>query len=353
MKKAIIILLAALCICAMLAGCASPTEADTAPQTETPASTAQTTETPKTDGEPAAETPAEEAPAEEAPTEEAPAETYTFIDGRGIEVTAPKNPQRVICTYGSYCPLWYECGGTLVYRKDIYSSYTLSPELEAVPVLADGGDISAEIVLEAEPDLVIMNTSSSDLEMAELLEAAGVPCLLYNYSTFEEYLDLVKIFTELTERPDLYEEYATNIKARVDAVRETIGDHSVEAVLIMPSASSPSFTSATSMCGSMLRDLNVVLLSYPDGDYTQDKYEFSMEKLLELDPQYILTAGGGEDQEAAAQRVLDWPGFTELTAYKEGRYRHLDVSMYMYKPNGRYAEAYEQLAAFLYPDLFD
>ena len=32
--------------------------------------------------------------------------------------------------------------------------------------------------------------------------------------------------------------------------------------------------------------------------------------------------------------------------------RDRDVSMYMYKPNGRYADAYEQLAAFLYPELF-
>ena len=48
-------------------------------------------------------------------------------------------------------------------------------------------------VLEAEPDLVIMNNSKSDLEMAELLEAAGVPCLVYGYKTFEQYLDLVKI----------------------------------------------------------------------------------------------------------------------------------------------------------------
>ena len=74
--------------------------------------------------------------------------------------------------------------------------------------------------------------------------------------------------------------------------------------------------------------------------------------VLELAPQYILTAGGGDDQQAAARRVLELPGFTDLTAYKEGRYRHLDVSMYMYKPNGRYADAYEQLAAFLYPELF-
>ncbi len=334
MKKALRLLLALLSVCLILTSCSNNEEKQNA--SDGSSSTEQSSETSDQSSD----------------QEDEVSDTYTFIDARGEEVTVPKNPQRVICTYGSYCPLWYECGGTLIYRKDIYSSYTLSPELEAVPIIADGGDISAEVILEAEPDLVIMNNSSSDLEMAELLESAGVPCIIYNYSTFEEYLDLVEIFTEITERPDLYETYAVDIKARVDAVREKIAGHSVEAVLIMPSASSPSFTSATSMCGSMLRDLNVVLLSYPNGDYTQEKYEFSMEKLLELDPQYILTAGGGEDQEAAAQRVLDWPGFTELTAYKEGRYRHLDVSMYMYKPNSRYAEAYEQLAAFLYPDLF-
>ena len=312
--------------------------------------------------EPVPDTPA--APEETAPVDSPAAETavpdkeevsdtYTFTDGRGKEVTVKRNPERVVCTYGSYCPLWYDCGGKLVYRIHIYDSYSPLPqELVDVPVLAEGETISAEVVLAAEPDLVIMNNSKSDLEMAELLEAAGIPCLVYGYKTFEEYLDLVKIFTELTERPDLYEVNATDVKARVDAVREKIGDHSCEGVLIMPSTGGPSFTSASTMCGSMLVDLNMKLLSYPDGDTTQEKYEFSMEKLLELDPQFILTAGGGEDQEAAAQRVLELPGFTELTAYKEGRYRHLDVSMYMYKPNARFADAYEQLAAFLYPDLF-
>lgn len=335
MKKALSLLLAVLCVCAILAGCAKNETPATTPAAESSAP-AETTENTEASSETEAE----------APT------TYTFTDARGKEVTVPVKPERVICTYGSYCPMWYENGGTLIYRKDIYSSYTLSPELEAVPIIADGGDISAEVILEAEPDLVILNKSKSDIEMAELLESSGVPCMVCSYTTFEEYLDLVKVFTDITQRPDLYEKNGTEIKARVDAVRETIGDRSVEGVLIMPSATSPSFTSATSMCGSMLRDLNMKLLSYPDGDYTKDKYEFSMEKLLELDPQYVLTAGGGEDQEAAAQRVLDWPGFTDLTAYKEGRYRHLDVSMYMYKPNSRFAEAYEQLAAFLYPDLF-
>ena len=288
-----------------------------------------------------------------AETTEAPVTEVTFVDGRGKEVTVKTNPQRVVCAYGSYCPLWYECGGTLVYRLDIYDSYHPLPEgLEEVPVLADGNGISAEIILAAEPDLVILNNAKSDIEMAELLEAAGVPCIVYGYKTFEEYEQLVKIFTDITQRPDLYEKYAVGQEERINAVRETIGDNSVEAVLIMPSTSGPVFTSASSMCGSMLMDLNAKLMYYPDGDITKEKYEFSMEKLLEMDPQFILTAGGGEDQEAAAQRVLDLPGFTELTAYKEGRYRHLDVSMYMYKPNGRYAEAYEQLAAFLYPDLF-
>ena len=307
---------------------------------------------------PQATTPTEQVPTEqvtqaaaETATEAAQPETVTFVDGRDKEITVAKNPQRVVCTYGSYCPLWYECGGTLVYRRDVYSSYTLSQELEAVPVLADGGDISAEIILAAEPDLVIMNNTKADVEMAELLEAAGVPCLLYNYNTVEQYVDLVKIFTDITDRPDLYKTCAVDVKARVDAVREKVAGHSVEAVLIMPTTT-PSFTSATTMCGSMLRDLNVKLLSYPDGDITKEKYEFSMEKLLEIDPQFILCAGGGADQEAAVERTLSWPGFTDLTAYKEGRYRHLDVSIYMYKPNSRYAEAYEQLAAFLYPDLF-
>ena len=38
------------------------------------------------------------------PTPEPVSETYTFTDGRSKEVTVDRNPQRVVCTYGSYCP---------------------------------------------------------------------------------------------------------------------------------------------------------------------------------------------------------------------------------------------------------
>ena len=279
--------------------------------------------------------------------------TFAFTDARGKDVTVNREPKRAICLYGSYMDLWYQCGGTLIGRIGTYTTHEIMPEVEAVPVIAEtSSEASLEVIIDQEPDLVILYNSKDDIEKAELLESQNIPCIAVNYQTFDEYLDLVKIFTEINNRPDLYEEHATKNKERVDAVIEKVQGHSAEVVLIMPSATSgPNFTSMTTMCGHILQDLNAVNVVYPDGDYSQKAPDFSMEKLIELDPQYILTYGGGDDQEAAKQRVLDLPGWGELTAVK-GRYKHLDISLYMFKPNIRYAEAYEKLAGFLYPELF-
>ena len=82
-----------------------------------------------------------------------------------------------------------------------------------------------------------------------------------------------------------------------------------------------------------------------------DNYIMSMEAIIEMDPQYIISFGGGDAAKAAEILGSD-PLWGELTAVKEGRYHHMPTELYMNKPNHRYGEAYANLAKLIYPEVF-
>lgn len=109
------------------------------------------------------------------------------------------------------------------------------------------------------------------------------------------------------------------------------------------------------MVGEMLEDLNTTNISGTIGD-SADAKVFSMEKILTEDPDFIFVQTMGSDEEKIAERlksdVESNPAWASLTAVKNDRYIVLPKDLYLYKPNDRYAEAYEGLAKILYPEIF-
>ena len=104
----------------------------------------------------------------------------------------------------------------------------------------------------------------------------------------------------------------------------------------------------------MLKDLNTVNIS--DNSGTADTKTFSMEKIIQEDPDFIFVQTMGTDlgkiEERLKNDALSNPAWASLTAVKEDRYIVLPKDLYIYKPNQRYAEAYEGLAKILYPEVF-
>ena len=78
-----------------------------------------------------------------------------------------------------------------------------------------------------------------------------------------------------------------------------------------------------------------------------------LEEILLQDPDHIfLTTMGSE--EAAKAYIGDLflqDGWNRLTAVQNGQYTFLPKELFHFKPNARWAEAYEILAQTLYPEL--
>ena len=284
-------------------------------------------------------------------------DTVSFIDGRGQEVTINKNPQRAVVLYNSFLEVWMDNGGSVVGKLEPSVGQEEIAGVEDAEIVGKLGAISVEKVISVEPDLIIVNsTQKSQLELIPSFEGVGIPVIAIDYVGLDDYLTITRLFTALNEREDLFKSNALDIVEEIDNILSVIPEEKEHKVLlIMASAKSVTARDSTSYVGLMLEDLNTINIADESGGALSSQ-NFSMEKILEEDPDFIFVQTTGSDLDATIDRLKEDteanPAWASLSAVKNDRYIILPKDIYMLKANLRYAEAYENLATILYPELF-
>ena len=157
-------------------------------------------------------------------------------------------------------------------------------------------------------------------------------------------------------REDIYINHVEKIQNKVDEIiSKAPTDNNYKAVIMFATAKSITVRDSNTMVGEMLKDLNVINISDSTTAGTDTK-TFSIEKILQEDPDFVFVQTMGSDLEKITERLkseaLDNPAWASLTAVKEDRYIVLPKDLYLYKPNDRYPEAYDGLAKMIYPETF-
>ena len=276
----------------------------------------------------------------------------TFTDDLGREVTV-SSPKRVAILLGSYADVWSLAGGKdtiAAAADDAWRDFDLELD-SSVANLGSLLEPSMETLISAEPDFVIASSNTkADLELQAPLEELGIPVAYFGVNTFDEYLHMLDICTQITGQRDNYQTYGLDVQAQVDAARAE-ADGSAPTVLFLRAGSNgvKVKNSKDTVLGTMLADLGAVNIADSDTALLED---LSLEQIMADDPQYIFAVYQGSDQEAA-QKVMEQtltasPAWNSLTAVQEGRYYVMDKTLYHLKPNDRWGEAYQQLADILY-----
>ena len=277
----------------------------------------------------------------------------TFTDALGQEFSIDP-PERVAVMIGSFADVWVLAGGeeTMVATaNDAWESYGL--ELgEATTNIGSPMKPNAELVLGAEPDLVIASSlSPSNLELRETFRSAGIPAAYFDVSSFQDYLDLLDLFTQLTGHPENYETYGAAVKAQVDGAvqRRAVYDWLPDVLTIQVSGSSIKVkNSEDNVLGPMLAELGCRNIADRDDSLLED---LSLEAILQADPDFIFAVYHGTDEAAAQanleESLLSNPAWASLRAMQEGNFHILERRMYSLKPNALWGDAYERLADIL------
>ncbi|MDR4022364.1 MAG: ABC transporter substrate-binding protein, partial [Eubacteriales bacterium] len=273
----------------------------------------------------------------------------TFTDALGREVTVD-NPQRVVTLIGSFTDVWLLAGGEVVGAcDDSWASLNLDLP-EGVINTGKVAEPNLENILSAEPDFVIASVNtSSNVELLDTFDELGITCAYFDVSTFEDYLSMLKICTDITGRSDLYEKNGLDVQKQIEEA-EARADGSAPTVLYLRTStkSIQAKTSEGNVCGEILANLGCVNVADSDETLLES---LSLEAIMRADPDYIFVTPQGTDKEAALANIEETftsnPAWQSLTAVKEGRYYVLDPYLYNLKPNERWGESYEKMADIL------
>jgi iron complex transport system substrate-binding protein len=189
------------------------------------------------------------------------------------------------------------------------------------------------------------------------MEQSNISYLFVDYLLYEDFINYLDLFTRLQAGKIYLRAALLKLIIRCKTLQNLVSEQQSPKVLIISATSKRvQCELPTGITGDMVRILGAENIaaeySLAEGG---TKIEFSLERIVEKDPDVILITTAG-DVEKAKSRIKEdiesnqaWAG---LRAVKEGNVHYLPKDLYLYKPNARYPEAIENLAKILYPEVF-
>lgn len=274
----------------------------------------------------------------------------TFTDGLGYEVRVKPTDHAAVLS-GSFADCWMLAGGRLdAVTEDVYNEKKVQVPQDTVD-LGMLKSPSMELLVGSGTEFIVLSANIEEhVALRDNLEKAGIVTAYFDVETFEDYLDMLKVLTDITGREDLYKKHGTDIRAEIDAQIARV-DESQPTVLFMRAFSTGvrAKGSERNMTGQMLKDLGCINIADDDKSLLDD---LSMESIIAQDPDYIFVTTMGSSEEAAMKTVEDMlvsnPAWSELKAVKNDRYYVLPRGLFHNKPNNRWGESYRMLADILY-----
>ena len=283
--------------------------------------------------------------------------SVTFTDALGRTVSLEKEPEHVVALIGSFADIWLLSGGTLdAAAEDAWDDFGL--DLPDAINIGGAHSPNLELILSADPDFVIASAStSSNVEMQEILENAGITVAYFDIDNFEDYLSMLDICTDITGRKDLYEQNGLTLQTQIETIKKDFSNQNLSdterTILLLRTHSSSvkAKGSEGTILGEMLADLGCINIADSD---TLLLETLSIESIIRQNPYRIFVVTMGDDTEKALenldQMMAENPAWGTLEAVSEGRLHVMDRKLFNIKPNAKWAESYETLSNIFLED---
>ena len=167
---------------------------------------------------------------------------------------------------------------------------------------------------------------------------------------------MLKICTQITGDAQAYETHGTAVKGRIDEILAAAQTQQSQQkdILFIRAGSQYSSTKAKRAPDNFVCIMLDELGAHNIADEAEVLLDgLSLEEILLQDPDHIFLTTMGSEQAAVSYigELFSQDGWKDLTAVKQEQYTFLEKELFHFKPNARWAEAYELLAKLLYPEL--
>ena len=265
----------------------------------------------------------------------------TITDSFGTEITLEKEPQKVISIAPNITEMMFDIKAEdkLVGRTDYCDYPEAAEKIESIGTMRTP-DI--EKIISLEPDLVIASTHFNE-ENAKKLQEAGIKVIsLYEENDVAGVYTMLETLGTALNKNEQAKESIDNMKKTIDEVTSAVNGLEEPTVYYVVGYGESGDSSApeNSFVGGLIK-----LAGGKDIVPSSDSWTFSLEALLEADPEIIVLRNGEKEQFMAAE------GYKELTAVKEGRVYEIDNSL-IDRQGYRNAEGVLKLAEIFHPQAF-
>lgn len=249
-----------------------------------------------------------------------------------------KAPKNVVALSRSVAELWTLSGGTIAGTTDDALDLPGAEKAVSVGTLTTA---SLEAILSVNPQLVILTLDIPlHKTLNENLKNLGIKTYIADVKSFADYEKVISDFTKLTGRKDLFKQNVTDVKTQIEKIKsQQKGKRNGTYYFVRVSAAKNKVLK-NHFGNEILSDLG--LTSIVEDNSLLD--ELSVEELLSKNPDYIFVVMQGNEKKAAASFKAAYesnPVWKELKAVKNGKVIILPKELFNYKPNARWAEAYE------------
>ena len=247
----------------------------------------------------------------------------TLTDGRGEEVTIKEKPARIVSTtlaIDEYLlPLVDEERMAAVTKMSTDSGISNVAELtEGIETKIES--VTSELVLSLQPDLVLI-PSYVDPEVLKQLDSAGITTYqIKDDTSFSGVLDGLKEIGTIVGEEEKAEEIIADVKKRMADLKDKAEAQAEKKRVVYWTQQNSSVTENTTI-GEMITlagGINAITEAGITGDEYPDYPNLSKEKLVELNPDVIITSDWQYDG-SEATFVEEWkndPALKNLKAFK-------------------------------------
>ncbi len=283
------------------------------------------------------------------------ADTVTCRGADGKTVALHKRPRRAIINYTSLVGLWYRAGGVAVGMPDTKSRADLPDAARGIATTGHTAAPNIERILSLDPTLVILAANmEKQRALKDILDGAGIETLLLSYETYADYISILDLFYRLNGGNFSADTGARAVVDKVDAICAlTRGRPAPRFLSIFAStfdAQAETDLAHTAFMATYLGARNIVEKTTVTASFS--RIPLSLERIHMEDPDVIFVTAMGDLGEIRAKMRKDFmesDAWKSLRAVKDGRVHFLPNDLFLLKPNDRFPEAFEALAAFLYP----
>lgn len=278
----------------------------------------------------------------------------TITDDEGRKIVLPNKPERIVALAGSDLSLLDAVDVNLVGRVSTKVG-SIPARYKDLPEVGVATGLNIEKVVALKPDCVLAVAGQHD-KYIQLLESNNIPVIMLRIKSFEDVKAKLHLMSQIAGTEAKGDGVIAQLDREVRDILSKLPKEKKTIVILHATAKNVTVELDSSIAGGVAKMLNFEnVASGGTKKLSGDKVPYSLEELVNLNPNviFLTSMGDGQDIEKRMKEdVTNNPAWNSLDAVKNDKFYVLPEKYFLLNPGLNYPAAIKYMAKQVYPEAF-